>query len=1203
MGHRWPGMVAALTLLGIGAWCDVAWCQQSDRRSRDEPEVCLETGGRYGYCDVLGFTPDGKWLYAAGDDKVVRLWPCLWRETPGSLVLDRSAGQVLRWRAWRDQLGGIKAVAVSPDGQRLAVGGYGLRISSVAILDRSSGRTLALTWPRVAEGQTHYDAVTAIAFHPDGQRLVFGTADGSLWLWQPEKLPQVEEDGRSWSAPQRLGRCQAPVGPVTAYCVPRTLHFGDEHTVTVLDSYGQAWAFPVQGRFSDQPDVPPPAGRKLFDVHQGAGPRWGVHQAAWSPDGRWLAVALQGPAVLLRSRDGRQHYRCDLPVDHFPRSLAWRADARQLAVGVGAALPAQPGQLRFFLEADDHIRLYDVPPAAASPTVSTPAFRSLRHQGRAEALAYHPKQLEYLAVAGGPADQITLWKLTAHNADVASQLCGVGRQLYGVNLSVDGAVLGVQTQRATDANDPNGRGAGPWLRFHLLRLRPTADTSPPWVGVRRQERGWQVEPDPHSRFVWYVVRRQDNGPTQRWRLLLDPDQDQAPTCYTFVPTAADRPARLLVGHYYGCSLFELDPARLRTDPRTGQQQLLRSKLFIGHAAEVHAVVADASGQWFVTASADQTVAAWNLADWPAQAVLGARVAIQSDKLVITAVDVGSPAWEAGLSPGDVLELLAVDGRLLWDRRPGRPPHGTLEQAAAALHQPQSGIEYFFAWQTGPTRRASLTRLKQRPLWKWFPIFDDQDRWCDAVMWMWYGNYYYTTSVHGDRYLGWHVNDAAVEGTPQFHPLQRFRHLFLQPAVIRRLVQTRSVAAALHTARGDRSVRPSFREVEPPLLELAVAQTEVRTAAVSLRLRIRPPGNHPDYWPQRLELWINDYRYRVWDLRREPQLQIDLMVAATLFRQGENRLTAVTHHPDRGRAVAVHTLTYTPPRPVQPQLFGLLAGINVYAATGQDQTLRSRGWHQLNRARDDAVALQQACLHYQGTGRCFAQATLHLLVDEQVRRTSLYQTFAQLEQRQQQGQLRPDDLLIVFFSGHGDVLSLQEWPGYAPDPSARPSSPEPARMADAGTFVLCCQDYTPATAAQTALRCDELFELLARLNCRKLVLLDACRSGNAAEAGLWRQVLPSEHGPIVLAACDLHEQSYEDERLRHGVFTYALLEALGARFRAADRDSDGVLTAAELYRYLAQRVPELLRHTPHGPRQHPICFPPLDAMPHLPLLSR
>src|SRR5207249_9250518 len=122
--------------------------------------------------------------------------------------------------------------------------------------------------------------------------------------------------------------------------------------------------------------------------------------------------------------------------------------------------------------------------------------------------------------------------------------------------------------------------------------------------------------------------------------------DQAPTCYTFVPTAADKPARVLVGHYYGCSLFELDPARVAKNPHTGIPELPRAKLFVGHGAEVNSIVADRTGEWFVTAGSDQTVAAWSLADWPSQRALGAAFEVDAaGRLVVGLVDVGSPAWE------------------------------------------------------------------------------------------------------------------------------------------------------------------------------------------------------------------------------------------------------------------------------------------------------------------------------------------------------------------------------------------------------------------------------------------------------------------------------------------------------------------------------------------------------------------------------
>jgi hypothetical protein len=624
-------------------------------------------------------------------------------------------------------------------------------------------------------------------------------------------------------------------------------------------------------------------------------------------------------------------------------------------------------------------------------------------------------------------------------------------------------------------------------------------------------------------------------------------------------------------------------------------ELPRTKLFIGHGAEVNAVVADSQGQWFVTAGADQTVAAWSLVDWPAQATLGASFIVTAGQLAVTAVDIGSPAWEAGLSVGDVVDLLAVDGRLVWDRRPGRPTIGTPEEASAALRQPQPGTEYFFSWPVGQSRRSSLTRLKQRPLWKWFPLFDEQGRLWDSVIWMWYGNYYYTSSLSADHFIGWHINDISVDGTPQFHPLTRYQHLLSKPEVIRTLIRTRSLAAALRLAQGDNPQRSTWRQIEPPFLELAVGQSEIRTSDVPVRIRVQAVGNNPDWLPQRLELWLNDYRYHVWDIRDQHSFQVTLEIPARLLRIGENQVVAVVHNPARGRAVQRYRLFKSGQAAGSCQLFGLAVGVNNYRSRESDTQSGSRELGPLQLACQDAQAMRQVWLQYHGPHRYFSHSRWRLLLDQQVRLSAWRQAFLELQQWQQQGDLRPDDLLIVFFSGHGDVVDASELANkWTEQRSRRPAAVPP-------TFVLCCQDYSPHSPQQTAVRMDELIEWLVQLNCRKLVLLDACRTGGVADA--LRRILPTEQGPIVLSACGLHERSYEDAQLGHGVFTYALLEALGARFRAADRNSDGVLTVEELYRYVAMRVPELSRGPTGEPQQHPVCFPPPDSLPPLPLVMR
>ena len=119
---------------------------------------------------------------------------------------------------------------------------------------------------------------------------------------------------------------------------------------------------------------------------------------------------------------------------------------------------------------------------------------------------------------------------------------------------------------------------------------------------------------------------------------------------------------------------------------------------------------------------------------------------------------GSPAWEAGLSEGDVIDGLAVDGKRIFKRQQRGEQVGSSGGSSQGSWRIRSR-----AWncsspgRPGRAPRATPTRIKQRPLWKWFPAFDERGRMTDSVLWMWHGSYYYTASLHGDRMVGWHVN--------------------------------------------------------------------------------------------------------------------------------------------------------------------------------------------------------------------------------------------------------------------------------------------------------------------------------------------------------------------------------------------------------------------------------------------------------------
>src|SRR5262249_37745594 len=146
-------------------------------------------------------------------------------------------------------------------------------------------------------------------------------------------------------------------------------------------------------------------------------------------------------------------------------------------------------------------------------------------------------------------------------------------------------------------------------------------------------------------------------------------------------------------HYYGFSIFDL------TDKGP-----VRSMLATGQAGDVHSIATDTDGTWCVTGGADQTIAGWSLADWP-NGPFRAALEVKEGPVFVTAVDLGGPAWEMGLSKGDEIVLAVRGGKEILYGRAGRYQSTTLTADAGkadvafnALKEPIPGREYYLGWK-------------------------------------------------------------------------------------------------------------------------------------------------------------------------------------------------------------------------------------------------------------------------------------------------------------------------------------------------------------------------------------------------------------------------------------------------------------------------------------------------------------------------
>jgi WD40 repeat protein len=1127
---------------------------QLDRRSRDEPEMFIEAGGRSGTCDALVFSPDGKYLFVAGDDKTVRVLPV------GGTGLQTGRMTTLRWPAWREQRGGIKTLAVpsDPADRRVFVAGYGM-MSGLAVTLDMTGEFLATN--ELDKHVLPATNVMASAFASGGKSVVYGTADGRLWQWDFAAKTNTEI-GRFDPIVVRNKQGQDETLPFNR---PRLIRFLSDGSLVSAAESGQVLklAF-ADGKWKRATTLSVLESFEAYFRADGKAPpkgRYRVYRTDLSHDGKWLACSLEPNYLVLCPLEGG--VAKVVRVDFVVRSVAFDRGGR-LAVAETTENMIKDG---FPVEGNDRIRIYEDALTAAAPKDSV----AIKHTGRAEALAWGPNS--FLAVAGGDNHEVTLYDLKTPiqaSPEPLQVVRGHGRGLWQVRIGSDGESFVFRPKRNALSTDPNERGDGPWVGFNFATGERVEPKEP--VGIRTTADGWSVRPSAESALVWQVVQKVGDREIGPFKLPMDPDRDEQPRCFCFLPAKGATPTRLLVGHYYGFSMFALDPKGIK-----------RTSLATGHAGDVMSIATDADGTWCVTCGMDQTIGVWNLKDWP-HGPFGAELAVNGDKLVVKELDEGGPAWEMGLLKGDDVVFLVQGGGEPGYALPGTyghnlPPEkkkviektvGTPQVALDVLKDPTSGVEYYLAWkrpgQAGVME--GLTTVRRRPVWRFFPAFDAKGEFDNWVAWMWKTGHY-ATSTNGDFLVGWQLNDpeTITKKKPAFFLANRFHTELNKQVAILRLMQNRDLGRALRELAGNPPQRPQFGKREPHPVRLDVGET-VGPDGMTVRIGVSAQGRDPDYRPQKVELWVNDYKIHDWPAGAG-EFSKSVAVPANAFRSGENRVTVLTFNPAGGRGEAQRTVTRDR-SPERPRLYGLLVGINDYSNTPLS-TDGTREFGQLDYAQNDASKLGAGWKAHVGNGRQYAPTNedgLVVRLDPKTPKEILDALQGVVDKA------GPDDLVVVFLAGHGDFVKM--------------------KGVDEPVFVYCCPNYDRkkfVATGETGLTGTELFGQLAKCKARKLVLLDACHSGQAASENLIRHLVPEGQGPTVIAACDQKEQSFEDKALGHGLFTAAVLQALGPNIGEADTSKDGMLDAQELFDYLRGKMPALLKAAKKPQNiQNPQSFP-------------
>ena len=317
----------------------------------------------------------------------------------------------------------------------------------------------------------------------------------------------------------------------------------------------------------------------------------------------------------------------------------------------------------------------------------------------------------------------------------------------------------------------------------------------------------------------------------------------------------------------------------------------------------------------------------------------------------------------------------------------------------------------------------------------------------------------------------------------------------------------------------------------------------------------------------------------------------LVTVPVQLRPGVNAVAVSVTEPDGTTRQEVRTVVYEPPvvavvpaapPPPKRERWAVVIGVGDYEHAGIPR---------LRYAVSDADAIYRTLIDFGG----FKADNVLLLTDRSPRKPTLRNikwalgTFLARSAQK-------DDTVLIFFAGHG-----------APEVDSR------GMERDGFAKYLIPADADPDDLFSTALPMDDLQTIFSRIESDRLVaFLDSCYSGAAGGRTFatkrsrvisvddtFLDRLTRGKGRAIVTASRTSEVSLELDDLRHGLFTYYLVEGLKG---AADRDRDGVVTLQELYEYVGQRVTQKSRAV--GGNQHPVMKGEVEgALPLMQLKTR
>jgi WD40 repeat protein len=1072
----------------------------------------------------IAFSPDGSWLASGSADQTFRVW-------------DLETAQPLS--RFQKDLDSSNQVAFSPDGELFASAGTN---GTVRLWDRETGQMR-----QALAG--HSTIIQAVAFSSDGRHLVSGALDGELRLWdqdesgvwQPAAPVSVIPGSGSVTAVAFLPEDRR----IVAGTQGGTIKIHDvatgklERSIDAHDLGVLSLSISPDGRIASSGEDrivkiwQESTGELLHNLERHATPGH-VVSVAFSPDGQLLVSGGEDSTVRIwDSRAGSLTHTFTLNYDGI-FAVAFAREGSLIAAG------SKSGRVRFW-------------------NAVTGQFAGQIEQvgGRVRSLAFSADG-RALATATLSNYRETSWANQIGQSDATVKLWKVPPASLGMK-GHDGAVNAL-------AVSPDGSLIASGGADHTVRLWDRETGTERHVLTKHIEEVSAVAFSPDGRLL---ASASDDGIAVWDALTGEMKHAYFDKNYKYIKViafSADGAKLAAAGsgriEFYDLQTGDITNIRVDDGPHAiaftpdGRWMIAANRTGVHlHDAATGAIVRtieeqkDAYDKMMMALSPDgQTIAAtrnnsgqvvlWDMATGE----LRRRIALSKDEDAVSSETISAIYGAPFANDGKLVAATTFTQIMIWNAATGERVSvldGHPGNTRALILLPDSSGDRRFIASAGDDGEIRIT-----PIDRDGPLVSlnagrngDRDEWLALTP-----EGFFDASAHGADRLSI-VRGLEVIGIDQFY------QTLYRPDLVRDKLA--DAGGKVREAAGKRDLAKLLASGSAPRLAITSHQPQDTSSAdlITVEASLADQGGGIG----RAEWRINGITVAVVEkvatiagepvtLRQTVALDPGENIVELTAYNGADLVAAV---PARARIIWTGEEPTAPPR-----LFVLAVGINDYL----DSALK------LTYAVPDATTLAGALTQ---AGENYYQDVIVVnMLDSDATETKLDAVFADLA-----GRVRPRDVFMFFAAGHGKTFD--------------------------GRYYFIPHDmryHTEQSLVDNAIDQDKLQAWFARIPAKKAVLMfDTCEAGTLAEQRVAQRGLEQKAalgrliqatGRATLTASTASQAAYEGYG-GHGVFTFALLDALGR----GDTNSNGLVELAELIQHVDALVPAITEKS-WGAKQYP-----------------